>query len=169
MAHIIEIQRPGKEVCGDSGAAASVSPICDYHCMNATTLTLYLYQGGPMNSSAYATYKQYLKETNDVGAAANLTLADANQTLADMMQRTLDAGAKPEPPAVGMLNLKQAASYLGYSAEGLREIVNRSKRKQAGFHILNPTIEFSQAGKRAHNPFPPRVARPLHREEPHRP
>ena len=46
-----------------------------------------------MNSSAYATYKQYLKETNDVGAAANLTLADANQTLADVMRSTQDANA----------------------------------------------------------------------------
>ena len=101
-----------------------------------------------MNSTAYATYKQYLKETNDVGVAANLTLADANQTLADVMQRSLDAGAKPEPPANGMLNLKQAAAYLGYTAEGLRKIVERTRRQQSGLRVQGPTIEFSQAGKR---------------------
>lgn len=46
-----------------------------------------------------------------------------------------------------MLNLKQAAAYLGYSAEGLREIVHRTKRSRAGQHVLGTTIEFCQSGK----------------------
>jgi len=57
-----------------------------------------------MNSIVYATYKQYLKETNEVNAAASLTLADANQTLADVMQRSLDAGPRTHdtPPAASL-------------------------------------------------------------------
>ncbi len=77
--------------------------------------------------------------TGDPAAAASLTLADT-------MQSTLDA--KTAPPAGSMLNIKQAAAYLGYAPAGLREIVGRTRRKQAGLHVLGPTIEYSQAGKR---------------------
>jgi hypothetical protein len=59
--------------------------------------------------------------------------------LAALSQSTPDA----EPPADGLLSLKQAAAYLGYTAEGLREIVKRTRRGGRG-----PSIEFSQAGKR---------------------
>jgi hypothetical protein len=74
------------------------------------------------------------------------------------MQNTLDrAGETATPPSAraterldpdAMLNLREAAAYLGYSADGLRKIIQRTKRRQAGVHVAGPTIEFSQAGKK---------------------
>jgi hypothetical protein len=60
------------------------------------------------------------------------------------------AALRPTPaPAAAdeMLNLKQAAAYLGYGSRGLREIVDRTRKSRARQHVVGPTIEFSQGGK----------------------
>ena len=96
-----------------------------------------------MHTVTFALYREYLETTGSPAAAASLTLADT-------LQSSMDAAQKPKTtaPAGSILNLKQAAAYLGYAPAGLREIVGRTRRKQAGLHVLGPTIEYSQAGKR---------------------
>ena len=91
-----------------------------------------------MNATTFTIYREYLEKTGDPSAAASLTLADT-------LRSSLDA--KAAPPAGAVLNIKQAATYLGYSSDGLRKIVNRTRRIQAGQHTLGPTVEFSQSGK----------------------
>lgn len=43
--------------------------------------------------------------------------------------------------------MKDAAEYLGYSVDGLREIVDRSRRRANGSVVRGPYIKFFQAGK----------------------
>ena len=57
---------------------------------------------------------------------------------------TPEETAKPD-----VLNLKQAAEYLGYSQDGLRKIIHRTRRARSGRPVNGPTIEFSQPGKGA--------------------
>jgi hypothetical protein len=80
---------------------------------------------------------------------AKAILAECLAALADAMHSSKDGKRQDTAqPAGGMLNIKQAAAYLGYSPKGLRKIIDRTRRKQAGACVQGPIIEFSQAGKR---------------------
>lgn len=46
-----------------------------------------------------------------------------------------------------LVSMKDAAEYLGYSVDGLREIVDRSRRRANGSAVRGPFIKFFQAGK----------------------
>ena len=100
-----------------------------------------------MNTAVNALYAKYLDHTGgDKAAAASLTLADT-------LQRTLDAKAEPvaEPTTDGLLNIPQAAGYLGCTPDGLRKIVARTQASQTGQRVNGPTIEFFQSRK--HGPI----------------
>ena len=100
-----------------------------------------------MNTAVNALYAKYLDHTGgDKSAAASLTLADT-------LQRTLDAKAEPvaEPTTDGLLNIPQAAGYLGCTPDGLRKIVARTQASQTGQRVNGPTIEFFQSRK--HGPI----------------
>ena len=114
-----------------------------------------------MNAATSALYREYLELTGNPTATACLTLADT-------LQNSMDAAQEPKtaPPIGSILNLKQAAAYLGYAPAGLREIVGRTRRRQAGLHVLGPTIEYSQAGKRATLLFRREWLEPFYRGEP---
>ncbi len=101
-----------------------------------------------MNATTTTLYDDYLKLTNgDIAAAASLVLADALHSSIDAKTPAQTVPAHPVPDAM-LISLKQAAAYLGYKPNGLREIVQRTKRSRAGVHVAGPTIEFSQAGKK---------------------
>jgi len=63
-------------------------------------------------------YDRWLSKTGNEGAAAILTLA----TVIHVGQQTLSS-----TPSDGLLNLKEAAAYLGYDDAGLRKIVGQQK------------------------------------------
>jgi hypothetical protein len=131
-----------------------------------------------MNATTTTLYDDYLKLTNgDIAAAASLVLADA-------LYSSIDAKTPAQTVPDAMLSLKQAAAYLCYRAEGLREILERTRRSRAGQHVVGPTIEFSQSGKggsirfrrewldafiEAHRVQPGRPALPKVREKSFRP
>ena len=97
-----------------------------------------------MDATTHTIYQEYLAVTlGNRDAAASLTLADA-------MQRTLDARTGPVavPMSDGLLNIVQAASYLGCTPDGLRKIVARTQASQMGQRVNGPTIEFFQSRKR---------------------
>jgi len=48
-----------------------------------------------------------------------------------------------------LLSISEAAEYLGYTAKGLRRIVDRSRAAASGSRTSGPTIKFFQAGKNA--------------------
>lgn len=60
-----------------------------------------------------------------------------------------EAQAPPEPrrPADQLLNLPEAATYLSYTPNGLRKIVERSRTKQLGHTTAGATIKFFQPKK----------------------
>ena len=93
-----------------------------------------------MNDAVTQLYQEYLQHTGfDTTAAAALTLADVMQSARD------DQSAQPSAAlAERMLNLQEAARYLGYTAHCLRKIVNRSRRSHNGQSVRGPTIEFFQ-------------------------
>ena len=63
-----------------------------------------------MNETTHATFQEYLNATHDNAAAAALTLAD-------VMQRTLDAGGTPQSgPEQVSLTVREAAQLLNVSA-----------------------------------------------------
>jgi hypothetical protein len=100
-----------------------------------------------MNPTTWTIYREYLDKTGNDAVAASLALADALQSTFDA--RPL-AGAEPvAPPPDGMLNLVQAAAYLGITTDTVREIVTRTKASRAGQPIKGPTIEFFQNQKKA--------------------
>ncbi|MBN1909348.1 MAG: hypothetical protein JW818_06395 [Pirellulales bacterium] len=43
-----------------------------------------------------------------------------------------------------LLNLKQAASLLGYKERGMRKLIERSKKRLLGYPVNGPTIKFFQ-------------------------
>lgn len=47
-----------------------------------------------------------------------------------------------------LVPMKDAAEYLGYSVDGLREVVDRSRRRANGVATRGPFIKFFQAGRR---------------------
>jgi len=99
-----------------------------------------------VNAIVNALFDEYLKQTGDKAAAAALTLADVMQTSLDA--KTAPA-VRPGPTTrEGMLNLAQAAAYLGYTAHGQRKIVVRTQASHAGQHVSGPNIEFFQSRKR---------------------
>lgn len=116
---------------------------------------------GPMHTVTFTLYREYLETTGDPSAAASLTLADT-------LQNSMDAAQEPKttPPAGSILNLKQAAAYLGYAPAGLREIVGRTRRKQAGGHALRPNHRVFSGGKTRHAAVSAGMARPFYRGEP---
>jgi len=89
-----------------------------------------------------AIFQKFCQLTDgDKAAAASLTLADA-------LNRSLEASGTAKPAAqADILNLKEAAVYLGLSESGLRKIVDRTYRARSGRPVNGPTIEFSQPGK----------------------
>jgi hypothetical protein len=93
-----------------------------------------------MNASVRQLYDEYLMLTSDTSAAASLTLAE-------MLQSPLAVDPVAQPPTIPpdrMLNLQEAARYLGYTANYLRKIVGRSRRSHQGRSVRGPTIDFSQ-------------------------
>lgn len=46
-----------------------------------------------------------------------------------------------------LISLREAAALLGYKVDGLREIVDRSRRRASGAAVRGPFIKFVQAGK----------------------
>jgi hypothetical protein len=54
-----------------------------------------------------------------------------------------------------MFDITEAAKRLGYSAKGLRKIVERSRAKANGAQTIGPTITFFQAGPRGAIRFRP--------------
>ena len=97
-----------------------------------------------MNKTVNDLYAEYLDHTGgDKAAAASLTLADT-------LQRTLDAKAEPvaQPVADGLLNIGEASHYLGCTPHGLRKIVARTQASQMGQRVNGPTIEFFQSRKK---------------------
>jgi hypothetical protein len=94
-----------------------------------------------MHDAVTQLYQEYLQHTGfDTTAAAALTLADVMQSARDDQSAQLSAAL-----AERMLHLPEAASYLGYTAHGLRKIVNRSRRSHNGQSVRGPTIEFFQS------------------------
>jgi len=85
-----------------------------------------------------ATYNEFLRLTGDATAASNLVLAHALKNA---------KAAVAESPE-GLLNLEEAAAYLGCTVHGLRKVVIRTQQSRAGQHVMGPTIEFSQQRKR---------------------
>ena len=84
----------------------------------------------------------------DKAAAASLTLADVMHSVRDnqaLLPPSATATAMIESSADRMLNLREAAHYLGYTTHSLRKIVNRSRRSHKGQSIHGPTIEFFQS------------------------
>lgn len=83
----------------------------------------------------------------DILAASFLTLTHA-------MQEGQEASAKEPakeptaPPTERMLNLKEAAEYLGFTPGRLYEIVARSRRSHAGQVTQGPTVRFFQDKKK---------------------
>lgn len=43
-----------------------------------------------------------------------------------------------------LLKMKQAAFLLGYSSQGMRKLIERSKRRLQGYPVDGPTIKFFQ-------------------------
>ncbi len=95
-----------------------------------------------MNGTTWTIYREYLDKTGSETVAASLALAD-------VLQSTLDAKDETPAPTMpeGMLNLVQAAAYLGSTAHGLRKVVIRTQQSRAGQPIKGPTIEFFQQRK----------------------
>ena len=103
-----------------------------------------------MNSAVEQLYADYLQRTdNDIAAAASLTLADVMQSARDddtiVASLSYQAGAATD----GMLNLQQAARFLGYTAHCLRKIVNRSRRSHNGQSVRGPIIDFFQSSPKS--------------------
>ncbi len=53
----------------------------------------------------------------------------------------------PPPPAVELLDMDQAAAYLGMASRTLRKLIDRSRLRLKGLPVDGPTIQFFQ-------PFP---------------
>ena len=53
----------------------------------------------------------------------------------------------------GLIGLEEAATYLGYKPKGLRQIIDRSKRRLRGYPVNGPTIRFFQIGSKAEIKF----------------
>jgi len=105
----------------------------------------YADQNTPMNSTVEQLFRDYLRITDhDKSAAAALTLADVMQSARDD-QSTQQSAALAER----MLNLQEAACFLGYTAHCLRKIVNRSRRSHNGQSVRGPTIEFFQSSPKS--------------------
>ncbi|WP_145109873.1 hypothetical protein [Botrimarina mediterranea] len=47
-----------------------------------------------------------------------------------------------------LLSITEAASYLGYTVKGLRNIVDRSRAAARGEQVRGPVVKFFQAGRR---------------------
>ena len=97
-----------------------------------------------MNGTVTQLYAEYLQHTGDSAAAASLTLADVMQSA---------RGSQPDEPSAApadrMLNLREAAGYLGYTVHCLRKVVNRSRCSHNGQGVRGPTIEFFQSGPKS--------------------
>ena len=89
-----------------------------------------------MNNTVMSLYDDYLRRIGDKAAAASLALAEV----------TLTEQREPKPAKVeGLLNIKQAAAYLGFTEHGLRKIISRTQRSREGQHVAGATIEFCQS------------------------
>jgi len=91
-------------------------------------------------------------------AAAFLTVAQVMQDgrafePTRTRQPAVHAQRETKRPPGHMVNLQEAAEYLGYSASGLRKIVSRSKVKQGGGTTHGVTIKYFQARKNSEIKF----------------
>lgn len=89
-------------------------------------------------------FSQFREATGGDGLAA------AFLTLAHIMQEEEEQAEPPTPsPAPeGMLSLKEAADYLGYTVNGLRKLVDRARASHRGKYTEGPTIKFFQSTKK---------------------
>lgn len=55
----------------------------------------------------------------------------------------------------GLLSIAEAARRLGYTVDGLRKIVDRSRSRRAGANTHGPTIKFFQASPHSSIKFRP--------------
>ena len=79
-------------------------------------------------------------------------LAAAFLTLAKTMQEEEQAERPvPSPAPDRMLSLNEAATYLGYTRNGLWRIVERSRTSHQGKYTEGPTLKFFQST--AHGPI----------------
>ena len=104
-----------------------------------------------MNDAVTQLYQEYLQHTGfDTTAAASLTLADVMQSARDADRVGVIQSNRPSAAlAERMLNLQEAARYLGYTTHCLRKIVNRSRQSHNGQSVHGPTIEFFQSSPKS--------------------
>jgi hypothetical protein len=103
-----------------------------------------------MNTVVRQLFDNYLQVTDhDKSAAASLTLADVMQSVKDDAKAGRTPAKRPAAPTDQMLNLRQAAQYLGYTTNCLRKIVSRSHRSHNGQSVHGPTIDFFQSSPKS--------------------